>query len=313
MLVATQNEVFAVIPTPEGVSAACLLEDCKAGAVVEARGCRIVVSQDGRCRIWRDGAASEWQGTGIGGQVTSALAVVASPLTLLLGTEPPHVYRVEADVGSAVRMETFEQLDCRAEWYTPWGGPPAVRSMARGGGETVYADIHVGSIMRSEDGGHTWHPVTPQLHKDVHQVNTTPAAANRVYANTADAVWVSCDCGDSWQHRPFPVEVTYGRAIAIHPENPDCLLATVSDGPHGEDVHGRLFRSEDAGGSWTHVTNGFPDSTRDNINTHRVAFDSGGTAWVAVAETLYRSNDGGVRWKEVWNAPDEIELLDAQL
>ena len=124
-------------------------------------------------------------------------------------------------------------------------------------------------------------------------------------------MWISYDRGDSWEHRPFPIEQTYGRAITIHPEDPDCVLASVSDGPHGDNVHGHLFRSDDAGKNWTQVTEGFPESTRENINTHRIAFDKNGDAWAAAGKTLYCSKDRGVRWKAVWEAPEEIEMLEA--
>ena len=38
----------------------------------------------------------------------------------------------------------------RQSWYTPWAVRPAVRSLAHSG-DWVFADIHVGSIMRSPD------------------------------------------------------------------------------------------------------------------------------------------------------------------
>jgi hypothetical protein len=86
--------------------------------------------------------------------------------------------------GTANLCTGFEALPVRSEWYTPWGGPPAVRSFAATTDGCVYADIHVGSIMRSPDQGHTWEPVTPTLHNDVHEVATTPASDNHVAANT---------------------------------------------------------------------------------------------------------------------------------
>ena len=75
---------------------------------------------------------------------------------LLIGTEEAHLY--EVDESSQVRrIKSFDELPCREHWHTPWGGPPAVRSLAvSSDGQTVYADIHVGSIMRSEDAGLTW-------------------------------------------------------------------------------------------------------------------------------------------------------------
>ena len=228
------------------------------------------------------------------------------PLTVLMGTEPAHLCRLE-DGSSARRIDSFDQLEVRGDWYTPWGGPPAVRSLARTG-EDVYADIHVGSIVRSADAGQSWAPVNPGLHPDVHQVAVCPAAPERVYVNTADAVFVSEDRGDSWRHRADGLPCRYGRAIAVHPEDPDCLLASVSRGPRAEGT-GRLFRSSDAGRSWVSPDAGFPETTLDNVDTFQVAFDAGGAAWASVGDRLYRSGDRGRSWAVEWKAPSPIVAI----
>jgi photosystem II stability/assembly factor-like uncharacterized protein len=165
--------------------------------------------------------------------------------------------------------------------------------------------------MRSSDAGESWQPVTPTLDDDVHQVNTTPAAPQRVYANTARAVYVSDDRGETWSDRGEELDNRYGRCITISPDDPDLVLATVSDGPHGENVHGQLYRSEDAGRSWQHVSDGFPDSTPDNINTHHVAFSDGQTAWALAGDTLHVGTGRATQWKRVVRFPQEAIMIAA--
>ena len=138
--------------------------------------------------------------TGIEDPIASLLLIRENPLTLLIGTdEGAYVYRLVGEEGPAERIVAFDELPCREEWYTPWGGPPAVRTLAKTQDGFCYADIHVGSIMRSPDEGVSWEPVTPELHKDVHQVTTCPADDNRVYANTQNGVYISTDRGNSWE------------------------------------------------------------------------------------------------------------------
>ncbi len=241
-----------------------------------------------------------------------SLAILAeAPVNLLIGTEPPHIYRLTDDNRSVKRIPSFDALAVRDNWYTPWGGPPAVRSLATTQDGWVYADIHVGSIIRSPDGGETWSPVTPTLHEDVHQVATCGASLDRVYANTYRAVYISEDRGHSWQHRADGLAQRYGRAIVVHPQDPDCILATVSDGPRGINVHGQLYRTDDAGNTWTHVTEGFPPSTRRNINTFHVAFTPEGHAWAVVDTTLFLSHDRGWSWKTFWEAPEPINMISS--
>lgn len=246
--------------------------------------------------------------TGIDAPLEAVQILSEDPLELLVGTEGPHLYRVTADQPRPTApLEGFEGLECRASWYTPWGGPAAVRTLA-GQGDWLYADIHVGSIMRSPDLGTCWEPVTPDLHEDVHQVATCPAAPKRVYANTADAVFVSEDRGDSWTRRADGLPARYGRAIAVHPQDPDCLLASVSNGPHG-DAAGKLYRSTNGGRTWSHVTEGFPATVAGNIDTYHLAFDAAGHAWAVVGPDLLRSKDGGIAWDKAWTAPQNITAL----
>jgi hypothetical protein len=310
MLVATESAVYALECSGRQVPPEVVFRGGGVRRVAREGRCSVVALEGGRLAVYRN-RHLEHVSTGIAEPVHSLLVLQTDPLRLLIGTEPPHVYRLTVGEGEAERMESFEELDCRGAWHTPWGGPPALRSLARTGDGWVYADIHVGSIMRSPDGGTTWEPVTPQLHEDVHQVSTCPADDERVYAQTADAFWLSEDRGGSWAHRSADLGERYGRCVTVHPRDPDLLLATVSDGPHGGDVHGQLYRSEDAGRSWAHVADGFPGSAAENIDTFHVTFCAAGSAWACVGRDLYVGYERATEWERLWQAPEEILMLSA--
>jgi photosystem II stability/assembly factor-like uncharacterized protein len=167
--------------------------------------------------------------------------------------------------------------------------------------------------MRSADNGLSWKPVTPTLNEDVHQVAVTPADDDHVYANTARGVYLSANRGRTWEHGAAGLRERYGRAIAVHPNNSDMILASVSDGPHGDDVHGQLYRSEDGGRTWRQVRDGFPESTRKNINTFQVAFTKDGTAWAAVERNVFVGSNVGSEWHQHWEAPSEIQIITCGL
>ena len=188
MLIATEKTLYNLPSEQDSERPVWCLNSEGIQAVTEAGKFVVIAEKDGKIRMGRSGEFEVVNETGIKERITSLLIVGFDPFVLLIGTEPPQIYRLNGSTSATEKMESFEQLECRKEWFTPWGGPPAVRSMAASQGGNVYADIHVGSIMRSSDAGYTWEPVNPQLNKDVHQVNTSPAAPERVYANTADAV-----------------------------------------------------------------------------------------------------------------------------
>ena len=307
MLIASEDQVYSATPIANGAVAPELrLEGETVRAMQEGRGLSAICLQGGDVAVLENGHTRRLQ-SGIEGSVESLDILSEDPVELLIGAEPPHLYRLADGDGPARVVEGFDALECRDEWVTPWGGPPAVRSVVHSG-DWVYADIHVGSIMRSADRGVSWEPVTPDLHRDVHQVAVSPASPQRLYANTADAVFVSHDRGQTWTHRSEGLPVKYGRAVAVHPRDADCVLATVSRGPH-QDVDGQLYRSDDGGRNWSHVTDGFPAATSGNIDTFHLAFSDDGAAWAAVAQNLYRSDDRGEHWEVAWTAPAAIAMI----
>ena len=255
-------------------------------------GTLLVLSEDDEKRI----------PTGIEDPIASLLVVREDPLTLLIGTdEGAYVYRLVGEEGPAERVKSFDELECRKDWYTPWGGPPAVRTFAKTQDGFCYADIHVGSIMRSNDEGISWEPVTPDLNKDVHQVATCPADDNRVYANTQNGVYVSVDRGHSWKNRIEGLPVRYGTAIAVHPADPDLMIATVQNGPRGGGAW--LCRSENGGVAWTQLNDQLTEPT-DRIRTGCIAFTSDGTAWAVIGKTLYIGKDRATDWSPFWTASE---------
>jgi hypothetical protein len=307
VIVATADSVYRLgagddEPSPQSIVSS---EDVKCVAADAER--LAVALADGTVALWLAGSELTRVDTGVEEPIESMVFTPGRAGALLMGTEGAGLFRMEG--GGVERVAAFDQLEVRDKWHTPWGGPPAVRSLAVTPDGWVYADIHVGSIMVSDDGGLSWRPVTPQLHEDVHQVCTSPAAPSRVYANTAVGVFVSDDRGESWHNRAVELGDRYGRAIAASPGEPDLLLASVSDGPHGDNVHGQLFRSEDAGRSWRQVGTPLPDSTRENINTYRLAFGTDGRSWAAIDDVLYVGQQRATQWSEHWRSPGPIEMI----
>ena len=294
MLIATRHQVFEA----NGDRPKPLIEDARILALsCEAQTTAIVTESD---------LIVNWESTGSDIPSDVEAVDILDDGSIFVGTEGPHLYRYVS--GGLELVESFESLECREDFWTPWGGPAAIRSFAHTPDGWLYADVHVGSIIRSEDRGKSWAPVTPDLHEDVHQVATHSRETDLVVANTADAVYVSEDRGSSWNHRSEGLPYRYGRAVAIHPENPECFIASVSRGPHSN-VEGRLYRSEDAGRSWEHIEDGFPASTTNNIDTFQIAFSEDGRAWSSVDSDLYVSEDGGICWSVGWTAPEPITLL----
>ena len=149
--------------------------------------------------------------------------------------------------------------------------------------------------------GFRGNPSRRELHKDVHQVTTCPVDDNRVYANTQNGVYVSTDRGHSWENRIEGLPRRYGTAIAVHPKDPDLLIATVQNGPRGGGAW--LCHSENGGRTWTQLNDQLTESI-DRISTGCVAFTSDSTAWAALGKTLYIGQERATVWTPFWTPPE---------
>ena len=101
-------------------------------------------------------------------------------------------------------VEGFDAAEGRDTWYTPWGGPPATRSISEWG-DDVYVNVHVGGIQHTADGGRSWEP-TIDIDADVHQVAT---AEGLVLAAGARGLSTSSDKGATWSLRTDGLETHY--------------------------------------------------------------------------------------------------------
>lgn len=115
------------------------------------------------------------------------------------------VLRVCED-GSLERLAGFDHVAGQDQWYAGAAlidgrliGPPlGIRSMtATCDGKALFANVHVGGIPRSIDGGVTWQP-TIEVDSDVHQVCAHPTRPEIVAAATAIGLAMSLDGGATW-------------------------------------------------------------------------------------------------------------------
>lgn len=212
--------------------------------------------------------------------------------TIWVGASEAHLFQVVAD--SLQTIDGFEQAEGRDEWYTPWGGPPDVRSLAVGTSSELYVNIHVGGILRSLDQGQTWQP-TLDIHADVHEVKTLPTRPGLVLAATAEGLAISLDGGDSWSFDRTNLHATYARAVAVCGNT---LLMSVSIGPRGNQA--ALYRRHlDQPGTFEKCDRGLPDWFSDNINTGCLAALEDVVAFGTSDGQIFLSNDTGITWERL--------------
>ncbi len=205
---------------------------------------------------------------------------------LLCGTAEAHVVSVAPGASAATPVDSFERIPSRAEWYTPWGGPPDTRSLTVTEAGTPLVNVHVGGVWRGE--GRAWAEVIA-VDADTHQVL---AADGVVVVAAAVGFAISDDDGRTFAWTTAGLHASYCRAVAVADDN---VLVTASTGPYTQ--HGAVYlRPRDSEGPFLRCDNGLPEWFAGNIDTFQL-HASGPDAAIGTDDgRLYVSDDSGCSW-----------------
>jgi photosystem II stability/assembly factor-like uncharacterized protein len=218
---------------------------------------------------------------------------------IYVGTDDARVLRVEAN-GTLEQLTGFDTVAGRDKWYAGSAvingrvvGPPlGIRSItATCDGAVILANVHVGGIPRSTDGGVTWHP-TIDIDSDVHEVCAHPTRPNIVIAAAAIGLCVSKDGGATWAVEREGLHASYCSAVAFAGD--DILVAASAD--HFASQGAIYRRPIDGGGALLPVGGGLPRWLEGIADTAGIATRGSTAAVIDRAGNLYVSDDAGGTW-----------------
>ena len=207
----------------------------------------------------------------------------------LVGTSAARLFEVTPQ--SVRPVGSFDQIEGRREWFTPWGGPPDTRSMTPSN-QGLLVNVHVGGVWRGD--GHTWVEVV-ESGQDVHQV---VADGDVVAVAAAVGIGQSNDAGKTWTWSTNGLHASYSRAITLAE---DWLLASASTGPGSR--QGALYRrpldKPEAELTPCGGTGDLPESFPYNVDTFELAADGKLVAVGTPSGEVYLSEDSGGAWRKL--------------
>ena len=184
-----------------------------------------------------------------------------------------------------------------------------------------------GGIYKSTDGGLTWELKGLEATEHIGKIVVHPTNPDIVWVAALGALWrthperglyKTTDGGDTWRQVKFVSDRAGFVDIAIHPRDPNVLLATSWErqrGPyylHSGGPGSGLWRSEDGGETWERVEgNGLPETELGRVSVAfapsypRVVYAMIEAAAPEGADEderlsgLYRSDDGGESWERM--------------
>jgi hypothetical protein len=210
--------------------------------------------------------------------------VAVGDADVLVGTADARVLRLTGD--ALTPLTGFDETPGRDEWHQV-GSPLCVRSMtATADGAAILANVHVGGIPRSTDGGASWQP-TIAVDDDVHQVLAHPTDPAVVVAAASVGLCRSTDGGETWTASMAGMHASYARAVTFVGDD---VLVSVSDGPFT--TGSAIYRASVAGGEARKLTGGLPEWLSGNIDTGCLAAnakqvalaDGDGNVWASPAD-----------------------------
>jgi hypothetical protein len=258
----------------------------------------------------------------------------ADPDLVYAGTEPSALFRSE-DRG--VRFEIVRSLwdhPHRPHWAAGFGGQ-AIHSIVPHPAEParVLVAMSTGGVYRTQDSGASWAPANsgirasflpdpyPEFGQCVHKIAAHPACPDRVYLQNHGGVYRSDDWGSQWVSITDGLPAEFGFPIVVHPHRPDTayLFPLEADARRVPPAGAcRVYRSDDAGGSWHALGKGLPEQNFW-VSVLRDAFcaddaDPAGIYFGTRGGEVYASPDEGETWSQIAaHLPDVLSLRAAML
>jgi len=241
-----------------------------------------------------------WTEAGLRQHQVYSVAVSAADGAVYAWTEPSALSR--SDDGGETWRELHALLELPSQ--PTWSFPPRpwtshVRWIAPSPHDDglILVGIELGGLMRSPDGGETWHDHRPGAQPDVHSLAWHPREQGRAYeAGGGGAAW-STDGGDTWRPADDGRDRHYTWSVAVDPDDPELWYVSASTGPfaaHGRrDPQAHIYRRRNGG--WDALAGGLPDPL-PSMPYALVAAGNRLFAGLASGE-LWESRDRGETWE----------------
>jgi photosystem II stability/assembly factor-like uncharacterized protein len=237
------------------------------------------------------------------------------PGRIYIGTEPGGLFQSDDNGESFQLVRGLWDHPSRDNWFGGGRDKPGLCALVIDPRDSdhLYADISVGGVFESRDGGASWEPRNkglnacylpdpyPEVGHDPHFLAASPSNPDVLWQQNHCGVFRSVDGGANWTDISQPGgPVFFGFPIAVdaQDEHTAWVVPAVSD-EYRMAIDGALCvgRTEDGGRTWTALRDGLPQENCFDV-AYRHALDIRGDQLVFGTTTgnLFISEDRGDSW-----------------
>lgn len=220
---------------------------------------------------------------------------------LYVGTDDARILVLNSQ-GTLDQIDCFDSIKGRESWLAGTAvidgkevGPPlGIRSLSGTASGSVFANVHVGGIPRSVDGGATWEP-TIDVDLDAHEVRVSPTDNNLVAAATAFGLCISWDGGETWSVQTDGLHDPYCSAVSVTAEH---IYVAASEGHFTQE--GAIYRRsvEPSRNHLEKVRGGLPNWLAGIVDTSCIASCLDEMALISAHGEIFTSTDAGSNWSK---------------
>ena len=236
------------------------------------------------------------------------------------GTEPSAVFRSDTRGDSWVDLAGLRALPSADTWsFPPRPDTHHVRwieadvSVA----DRLFVAIEAGALVRTFDGGRTWHDRVRGGPYDTHTAVTHSLAPGRIYSAAGDGYFESTDAGDSWRSQTDGLKHLYLVGVAVDPADPDAVIVSATDSPGSaywpRSAEAYVYRKTGLK-RWEQAMSGLPDANGTTVSQFATHVGEPGVIYGANNRGLFRSDDTGQRWQGLdlpWPRPGLADGVQA--
>ena len=318
------NDAWTLDPLLPGEQVRCLAAD-----PLDAE--RLFAATDARGVLRSDDRGTTWRPVGLAGHHVRSLAVSATePGTVFAGIRPVALY-VSRDGGESwAELPALRRMR-RWWWLSPaeWPPRPYVQQIALSPTEpgVMLAGIEAGAVLRSADGGRSWHGHLKGAVRDCHTLTFHPTDGDWAYEGGGGGASFSRDAGRTWTQpqrlsvrgmwmqlvgaglkedagRAAGLDRFYGWAVGADPAQPNLWYFAAAPNPgqahgHNGNAQAAIFR-HNGNGAWRRLAGGLPDPLGDMPYALITDVGAPGHVYAGLSSgAIWHSPDYGDSWAQL--------------